>query len=408
MSREPLRYNTPIANPDGSPTTYFQRLWQTLPAAGTGGSVSITFSSDFSASPNPVTGTGTVSLTNTGVSAGTYTLATVTVDAKGRVTNISSGAATSGTVTQVNTGTGLTGGPIVATGTISLADTAVTPSSYGSATQVATFTVDAQGRLTAASNTTIAINGSQVSGNISGNAANVTGTVAIANGGTGQTTATAGFDALAGVTSATFGRARLADVSPTATRSALGLGNLAVLNTISNSLWSGTPLSITNGGTGQTTATAAFNALATVTSTAFGRARLADADAAAARTALALGTMATETAANYALLAGNPNFTSGLRNAGADTRDLVTAGSLTRGQCWHISSGQTINTGLVVDANYYIYNTTGGDLTLTQGSGLTLRRAGTTGTGNRTLLPYGYAWIRPISTTEYTIEGAIL
>lgn len=45
--------------------------------------------------------------------------------------------------------------------------------------------------------TTIAINALQVTGDIAGNAANVTGTVAIANGGTGQTTATAAFNALA-------------------------------------------------------------------------------------------------------------------------------------------------------------------------------------------------------------------
>ncbi|MES0336744.1 MAG: hypothetical protein SFH39_10410 [Candidatus Magnetobacterium sp. LHC-1] len=40
------------------------------------------------------------------------------------------------------------------------------------------------------------LTGGQISGNISGNAANVTGTVAIANGGTGQTTASAAFNAL--------------------------------------------------------------------------------------------------------------------------------------------------------------------------------------------------------------------
>lgn len=60
-----------------------------------------------------------------------------------------------GTLTSIATGTGLTGGPITATGTISMANTSVTAGAYGSATQVPVFTVDAQGRLTAASNTTI-------------------------------------------------------------------------------------------------------------------------------------------------------------------------------------------------------------------------------------------------------------
>jgi len=71
-------------------------------------------------------------------------------------TGISSGGGGgSGTVTQVNTGTGLTGGPITTTGTVSLANTAVTAATYGSNTTVAQITVDAQGRITAAANVAI-------------------------------------------------------------------------------------------------------------------------------------------------------------------------------------------------------------------------------------------------------------
>ena len=77
------------------------------------------------------------------------------------------GGGGSGTVTLINTGTGLTGGPISTTGTIAIADTAVTAAAYGSANTVATFTVNAQGQLTAAGNSAINIAVANVSGAVS-------------------------------------------------------------------------------------------------------------------------------------------------------------------------------------------------------------------------------------------------
>lgn len=92
----------------------------------------------------------------------------------------SKGTLGSGTVSTVATGTGLTGGPITTTGTISLADTAVTPAAYGDASHVATFTVDQQGRLALAASTAIAIDAGAIT----------SGTLGYSRGGTGATSFT--------------------------------------------------------------------------------------------------------------------------------------------------------------------------------------------------------------------------
>jgi hypothetical protein len=153
------------------------------------------------------------------------------------------------------------------------------------------------------------IAGSQVSGDIAGNAANVTGTVAIGHGGTGQAAAGAAFDALsptttlgdlayysttnarlAGNTAATrkflrqtgTGTVSAAPAWDTVTSADIGLGsventalstwpgtaNVVTVGTVTTGTWSATAIAIARGGTGAT-------------------------DAATARTNLGLGTAAT-------------------------------------------------------------------------------------------------------------------
>lgn len=126
----------------------------------------------------------TINLDNTTVIAGSYgssgAIATFTVDAQGRLTaagtssiatalSTAADGNTSGSVTLLSQtlsilgGTGLTSSASNQAITLSLDNTAVTPAAYGAADSIGTFTVDAQGRLTAASSISVSILHTQVS-----------------------------------------------------------------------------------------------------------------------------------------------------------------------------------------------------------------------------------------------------
>jgi hypothetical protein len=102
-------------------------------------------------------GSGTITLGGVSTGAITLTRAT-TISAALTYGGVTLNNAVTGTGNMVLSASPTFSGTIGGTGVVpaaALANTAVTPGSYGSGTVVATFTVDAQGRLTAASNASI-------------------------------------------------------------------------------------------------------------------------------------------------------------------------------------------------------------------------------------------------------------
>jgi hypothetical protein len=241
-----IRYNTDTTRFE----IYAGSSWTTIGAGdgtvtnvgGTVGQITVangTTTPVVSIATNPVIpGTGSISVPAGGTAArpgsptnGMIRYNTDSLVFEGYLNNAWTAFASSGVgVLTVNTGTGLTGGPITSTGTISIDNTTVTAGSY----TAANITVNAQGQLTAASSTSALV--STFSAGTTGltpasatsGAVTLAGTLNPANGGTGANTLT-GYVKGTGVTAMTASATvPTTDLSGTVTNAQLSNSSLTV------------------------------------------------------------------------------------------------------------------------------------------------------------------------------------
>lgn len=203
---------------------------------------------------------------------------------------------------------------------------------------------------------------------------------------------------------------------------AAAVAPLQVMDSASTASGIRTKLGATATGSAVFTAADDAAARAAIGATATGQAVMTAADAPAARAAIgALGATDTILNATNAVNASNTTTqaqkTAGPSIASTEFADKfrslhpsTTAGTLVlsdRGCIVKLAAGITVPADVFGENDVVsLYNNTAGNLTITQGAGLTLRFAGTANTGNRTLSQRGLSTVIFVSANEAVISGA--
>ena len=98
-------------------------------------------------------------------------------------------------------------------------------------------------------------------------------------------------------------------------------------------------------------------------------------------------------------------LTVGYRNIPKSANTTPTSADV--GLYLNVSGGTTINSGVFSDGDVFVFvNNSAASAAITQGSGTTLRLAGTTTTGSRSLAAYGEASVLCIGSNTFLVSGA--
>lgn len=179
--------------------TDFDIKWTTV--GGTGTVTSVSAGIGLTATPNPITGSGEIDIATTGVSAGEYTSANITVNAQGQITSATNGSGGSGSVTvSARNGIVVSGSP---GSSITLALNNITPNSVSTGI-VSASTLNATGDVQATAGR-ITASAATFTGKLTGQAASFTAKVS-AKAGLNTTTVSAASIGVTGDVNAGTGR----------------------------------------------------------------------------------------------------------------------------------------------------------------------------------------------------------